>query len=189
MIGTLPSFEELLKITIRSSGIEKLAYHKICQNKLQILPGQGEDLYIMQFINEGISMRALPLIILHNENCSWRMYMDSRAIKYYIHCLQCRLGHFCWSLKYSKMSLKSPYHQIIINQRGEYNKGLHALAIRLLIGWTKCHNVGETTLFLRVIVRANDIISEKEKITARHDLTKRRDIHQVRSYRKKKMVL
>ena len=55
MIGTLPPgiIEELLKMIVPSSGIEKLPHYKICQNKTQILPGQGEDLLVMQ-----LKMRA-----------------------------------------------------------------------------------------------------------------------------------
>ena len=64
IIGVQPSIQELLKITMPSSGIEKLSHHKICQNKFLILVGQNEDMAGMKLINEGISLCALLQIIM-----------------------------------------------------------------------------------------------------------------------------
>ena len=125
----------------------------MCQNKFLILLGQGEDMAGMTLINEGISMCALLQIIMEKQHRSWRMYKDSQHIQCYIHCQDCIKGLFCRLLKYSKMSLNSPYHLIIFNHRGEHNKRLHVVAriheqlvfaIGLHIYWDKCHNLGES---------------------------------------------
>ena len=58
IIGIQPSIQELLKITMPSSGIEKLRHHKICQNKFLILVRQNEDMAGMKLINEEISLCA-----------------------------------------------------------------------------------------------------------------------------------
>ena len=178
IIGVQPSIQEPLKITMPSSGIEKLPHHKICQNKFLILLGQNEDMAGMKLTNEGISLCALLQIIMAKQHRSWRMYKDSQQIiQCYIHCQDCIEGLFCWLLKYSKMSLNSPYHFIILNHRREHNKRLHAhaiiheqlvFAIGLPIDWDKCHNLGESIVIPQVIVHANNILADKG-ITAIHD--------------------
>ena len=180
MIQTQQSIQELLTITIPSSGIEKLPHRKISQNKCQILFGQGKDMAGMKLINEEVNMCALLVIIMEKPNRSWRMYVDIHDVKCYIHYQDCIVGLFFRLVKYSKMSLNSPYHQIIFN-----HKRRHALAriheqlvfaIGLHSDWGKC------IIIPHIIVHTNDIIAEKENISAIHNLTTLANIHQEREY-------
>ena len=59
-----------------------------------------------------------------------------------------------------KPNLNNPYHHIIIEEVGEHNIQLHAIAkiyeflvlpTELHISWIKCHIVGDTTVFLAFI--------------------------------------
>ena len=187
-----PSIQELLTLTIPSSSIEKLPHHKISQNKFQIVfQILSKDMAGMKLINEEVNMCALLLIIMEKQNCSWRMYMDGQDIKCYIHCQDCIVGLFCRLLKYSKMSLYSPYHQIIFNHRGEHNKRLHPLAriheqlvfaIGLHIDWENYYTMGESIAIPHVIMHANDIIADKENIAAIHDLLMLANLHQDQNY-------
>ena len=183
MIGTLPLgiIEELLKMTIPSLGIAKLPHYKT-----QILLCQGEDLSSMQLINEGISMRALKILLMFEENRSWRMCIGNQAIKI-SRCLIHWLGMFGSSSIYLKLNLKIPYHQIINENVGKCNTKFHAIAriYELLVlpiephtSCTKCHFMGDTTIYLDFIVHENDIIANKEKITTIHELTTPKNIHQ-----------
>ena len=186
MIETQQSIQELLTITIPRCGIEKLPHRKISQNKYQILFGQDKDMAGMKLINEEVNMCALLVIIMEKQNHSWRMYMDVQDVKCYIHYQDGIVGLFFRLLKYSKMSLNSPYHQIIFNHRGEHNKRLHALAripeqlvyaIGLHIDWGKC------IVIPHIIVHTNHIIAEKENISAIHNLTTLANIHQDQNYK------
>ena len=185
MIEMQQSIQELLTITIPSSGIEKLPHHKISQNKCQILFGQDKDMAGMKLINEEVNMCALLVIIMEKQNRSWRIYMDVQDVKCYIHYQDCIVGLFFRLLKNSKMSLNSPYPQIIFNHRGEHNKRLHALArihgqlvfaIGLQCDWGKCIGIAH------IIVQTNDIISEKENISTIHNLRTLANIHQDQNY-------
>ena len=171
MIEMQPSIQELLTLTI---------------------PSSGKDMAGMKLINKEVNMCAILLIIMENHNRSWRMYMDGQDVNCYIHCQDCIVGLFCRLLKYSKISLDSPYHQIIFNHRGELNKRLHALAriheqlvfaIGLHIDWGKCYTLGEPIVIPHVNLHANDIIAEKENnITPIHDLTTLAHLRQVQNH-------
>ena len=185
MIETQQSIQELLAITIPSSGIEKLPNRKISQNKCKILFGRDKDMAGMKLINEEVNMCALLVIIMEKQNRSMRKYMDVQDVKCYIHYQDCIVGLFFRLPKYSKMSLSSPYHHIIFNHRGEHNKRLHALsrireqlvfAIGLHIDWGKC------IVIPHIIVHTNDTIAEEEIISAIHNLTTLANIHQDRNY-------
>ena len=70
MIEMQKNIQELLTITIPSSGIGKLPHHIISQNKCQILFGQDKDMAGMKLINEEVNMCALLVIIMEKQNRS-----------------------------------------------------------------------------------------------------------------------
>ena len=185
MIETQQSIQELLTITIPSSGIEKLPQRKISLNKYQILSGQDKDVAGMKLINQEVNMCALLVIIMEKQNRRCGMYMDIQDVKCYIHYQDCIIGLFFRLLKYSKMNLNSPYHQIIFNHRGEHKKRLHALARineQLVFAIGLHSDWGKSIVIPHIIVHTNDIIAGKENISAIHNLTTLAHIHQDQNY-------
>ena len=63
----VPKTHQFLK-TIPSSSIVQLPH-----NITHMLPGQRDNMFGMQLINEGISIRALRVLLLHEERRSWVM--------------------------------------------------------------------------------------------------------------------
>ena len=139
----------------------------------------------MQLINEGISVYALPVLLMHKEKCSERICIGNHAIKIVFKSIipTYWLGIFGRSQIYFMINLKILDQWISNEEASRYKIEFHASAkIFDLLDfpmephndWINCHLMRDNMVYLGFLVHANDIILIEEKITAIKDMKTRK---------------
>ena len=171
----VPKTHHFLK-TIPSSNIVQLPH-----NINHMLPGQRDNMFGMQLINEGISIRALRVLLLHEEWRSWGICTGQQAGKFIAKSMFPThwLGIFARSRSYFTLNLKSSYQWISSEEVDEYKIDIHAIAMIYHFldfsmeshnDWMNYHLIENHMVYLGNLVHAIGVIAMEKKITAIQDL-------------------
>ena len=184
--------QEFLK-TIPISSIAQLPHYNVSHNLTPMLPGQRENMFGMQLINEGISIRALRVLLLHEERRSWAICTGNQADKFIAKSMFPThwRGIVARSRSYFTLNLKSSYQWISSDEADKYKTDIYARIYHFLDfsmeshnEWMNYHLMGHDMVYLGYLVHAIGVIAMEKKISAILDLKTRRNINDEKSYQK-----
>ena len=186
--------QEFLK-TIPKSSIAQLPHYNVSHNLTRMLPGQRENMFGMQLINERISIRALRVLLLHEERQSWAICTGNQADKFIAKSMFPThwRGIVARSRSYFTLNLKSSYQWISSEEADKYKADISAYAriyhfldfsMESHNQWMNYHLMGNDMVYLGYLVHAIGIITMEEKISAILNLKTRRNINDEKSYQK-----
>lgn len=112
---------------ILGSNIPTLRHHRLGSQEHEILEGMVDDLLKKNLTQESLSPLVVPILLVPKKDGSMRMCMDSRAmnkiaIKYNfpIPIMENILDKLQGSLIFTKLDLRSMYHQIRVQPGDEW---------------------------------------------------------------------